>query len=172
MYHSSCRNSFANLARAKKSNSEKKERSEWALKKEIREKAFTGATVFVNELILERGEVHRAKDLADHHRMLLAEFGLEPYEINQDRDSTFLAKLTDHFKGKVVILKHPTKGVGKIAFSSTIDPALAFSTVFTVNMGTAYKVRNYYKIFKRTINKCFIPHASYRFKKLHIRYGT
>lgn len=97
MYHSSCRNSFTNLARAKKSNSEKKERSEWALKKEIREKAFTGATVFVNELILEKGEVHRAKDLADHHRMLLAEFGLEPYEINQDRDCTFLAKLTDHF---------------------------------------------------------------------------
>lgn len=38
-------------------------------------------------------------------------------------------------------MKHPTKGVGKIAFVFTIDPALAFSTVFTVNMGTAHKVQ-------------------------------
>jgi hypothetical protein len=40
------------------------------------------------------------------------------------------------------MLKHPTKGVGKIAFSSTIDPAVAFTTVFTVDMGTTHKVRN------------------------------
>ncbi len=141
-YHPSCRNSFANLARAKKLNLEKEERSEWTVKKEIREKAFTAATEFVNDLILERGEVHRIKDLADHHRMLLAEYGLEPCDINPDRDCTFLAKLTDHFKGKIVILKIPTKGVGKIAFSSTIDPAVAFTTVFTVDMGTTHKVRN------------------------------
>jgi hypothetical protein len=55
MYHSSCRNSFENLARSKKSNSEKKERSEWALKKEIHAKAWYGATVFDNELIISLG---------------------------------------------------------------------------------------------------------------------
>jgi len=119
-YHTSCRNEFGNLARAKKTKREKQEQSDWILKKKIREKAFSTATVFVNEFILEKREVHKARDLSDHHRMLLAEFGLESSEINPDRDYMFLAKLTDHFEGKIVVMKHPTKGVGKIVFSSTI----------------------------------------------------
>lgn len=140
-YHASCRNNFGNLARAKKANREKEEQSDWALKKQIREKAFTAVTVFVHEFIIEKEEVYKTKNLADHHRMLLAEFGLEPNDIVPERDYLFLAKLSEHFEDKLIILKHPTKGVGKIAFSSTIDPTAAFSTVFTENTGTSYKVR-------------------------------
>jgi hypothetical protein len=49
--------------------------------------------------------------------MLQAEYGLEPIDIYTDRDYMFHAKLTEHFKGKNVILKHETNGVGKIIFS-------------------------------------------------------
>ena len=140
-YHNSCRNNFHNESRKKKASLEKQEQSERTLKTGIREKAFAAATQFVEEHILKEEEVHKARDVADHHRMLQAEFGLEPKDISRDRDYVFFAKLAEHFEGKIVIMKHETKGVGKIIFSSTIDPIKAFATVFDVNNGISYKVR-------------------------------
>lgn len=75
-YHISCQNEFGNLARAKKTRREKEEQSDWILKTKIREKAFAAGTDFVNDLVLENGEVHKAIALADHHRMLLQNLAL------------------------------------------------------------------------------------------------
>jgi hypothetical protein len=139
-YHNSCRNKFHNEATSKKTSLEKQQQSDWEFKTKIREEAFTAAASFIEEFILDKGEVLKARDVADHHRMLQAECGLDPNEISRDRDYMFLAKLTEHFEGKIIILKHPTQGVGKIIFSSTIDRAKAFSTVFNVNNGIGCKV--------------------------------
>ncbi|KAK4013204.1 hypothetical protein OUZ56_025438 [Daphnia magna] len=62
--------------RAKKTRREKEEQSDWILKTKIREKAFAAGTDFVNDLVLEKGEVHKAIALADHHRMLLQNLAL------------------------------------------------------------------------------------------------
>ncbi|KZS19232.1 Uncharacterized protein APZ42_014399 [Daphnia magna] len=73
--------------------------------------------------------------------MLQAEYGLEPNDFSTDRDYMFLAKLTEHFQGKIFIMKHETKGIGKIIFSSTIPPTKAFAPIFNVNNGISYKVQ-------------------------------
>ena len=140
-YHSSCQKKFHNEAMSKKASQEKKDRSDWEFKSNARDQAFTAITSFVEEFILTREEVHKAKDVADHHRMLQAEGGLHPDYISRGRDYNFFSKLDAHFEGKIVILKHPVKGVGKIIFSSTIAPAKAFSTPLNQNNCAAYKVR-------------------------------
>lgn len=94
------------------------------------------------KFVAKEVKVHKAKDVSDRHRMLQAEYGLEPNDFSTDRDYMFLAKLTEHFQGKIFIMKHETKGIGKIIFSSTIPPTKAFAPIFNVNNGISYKVCN------------------------------
>ncbi len=91
-------------------------------------------------MVLERGEILKARDDADHHRMLLAGFGLDQKDISKKCDHLFLAKVIEHFEGKILNMKHPTKGVGKILFSSQMDPSKAFASIYSENMGMAFKV--------------------------------
>ncbi len=134
-YHNSCRNKFHYEASRTTASLEKNKQSERTLKIEIREKAFTAAIQFVKDFIINQEEVHRTRNVSDRHGMLQTEYGLEPNDISTNRDYLFLAKLTEHFQGKIVIMKHETKGVDKIIFSSTFPPTKAFSTVFNVNNG-------------------------------------
>ncbi len=102
-YHNSCRNKFHNEAMAKKNCLEKDKESEWLKKTQIRERAFNASIHFIQEFVIEREEVLKSRDVADQYRMLLAEFGLDHSEIYPERDYLYLAKLTEHFEGKIVI---------------------------------------------------------------------
>ena len=140
-YHNSCRNTFRNQARSKTMRIEEEQKSERAKKIAIGEQAFFASTSYIQDVVLERAEILKAREVAGLYRMLLAGFGLDQNDIYKDRDYLFLAKLTEHFEGKILIMKHPTKGVGKTVFSSQIDPSKAFALVYSENMGMAFRVK-------------------------------
>jgi len=139
-YHNSCRNAFRNEARAKQAKEQSNEQSERTKKMKIREEAFIEITGFIEEIIIGKEQVMKSRDVADHHRVLLAELGLDASDIALERDYLLLGKLADHFEGRISIVKHPVKGVGKIIFSLNLKAENAFKTVFSVNVGITHKV--------------------------------
>lgn len=121
-YHPSCRLSYSDQAKAVLSKNKNDNESLWRRKKAIREKAFEATVSFMETKIIEFEGVQRADDIIRQYVMWLEEFGLQDIDLKdaQTRKSAIVDKLVKHFGNRLSTYIHPTIGIGKIFFKSTI----------------------------------------------------
>lgn len=72
--------------------------------------------------------------------MLLAEFGFDADDLADVRKDRFLDKLQNHFGERLKVIRHPTKGVGKILFKSSLPTDKAIVTTFDLKVNLSVKV--------------------------------
>jgi hypothetical protein len=101
--------------------------------REITEKAFETTVQFVQFHVLEKGEVHRVSNISNQYRMLLCEHELDNHNAATHRRYLFLEKLNPHFDEKLRTVNHPSKGIGKIIFSSEMSTEQAILTSFDMS---------------------------------------
>ena len=74
--------------------------------------------------------------------MLLAEFGFDADDLGYVRKDLFLKKLQIHFGERLKVIRHPTKGVGRILFKSSLSTDKAIVTTFDLKVNLSVKVKH------------------------------
>lgn len=131
-YHRSCRQEYADKAKSIIKENTEKQKSSWQRKKDICERAFTAAISFIETKIIYFGDVQRMSDLLNQYFLALEGLGLSDTDLDLEkkRKSVLEQKILMHFKDKLKTFIHPTIGVGKIVFQSTLSMDEALSTKF------------------------------------------
>lgn len=88
--------------------------------------------------------------------MLLAEFGFDSDDLAYVRKDLFLEKLQRHFGERLKVIRHPTKGVGKILFNSSLSTDKAIVTTFDLKVNLSVKVKHTLRNMKPLVNICHI----------------
>jgi hypothetical protein len=73
---------------------------------------------------------------------MLAEFGFDSDDLAYVRKDLFLDKLQKHFGERLKVIRHPTKGVGKILFKSSLSTDKAIVTTFDLKVNLSVKVKH------------------------------
>jgi hypothetical protein len=93
--------------------------------------------------------------------MLLAEFGFDSDDLAYVRKDLFLDKLQKHFGERLKVIRHPTKGVGKILFKSSLPTDKAIVTTFDLKVNMSIKVkRAQYKTFSEYLSYSLMFHLN------------
>ena len=80
--------------------------------------------------------------------MQLVEFGFDADELANERKHRFLEKLNNHFGKRLQVVRHPTSGVGKILFKSSLPVDKAIVTTFDLKVNLSTKVISNHMLFK------------------------
>ncbi len=75
--------------------------------------------------------------------MLLAEFGFDADELAKERKDKFLEKIKTHSGERLQIIRHPTSGVGKVLYTSSLPAEKAIVTTFDLKVNLTVKVFSY-----------------------------
>jgi hypothetical protein len=86
-------------------------------------------------------KVHRFQTIAEHYTMLLAEFGFDADELARERKNKFLCKLEARYGERLRVIRHPTSGVGKVLYASSLPAEKAIVTTFDLKVNLTVKVK-------------------------------
>ncbi|KAI9564747.1 hypothetical protein GHT06_008488 [Daphnia sinensis] len=171
MYHNSCRKKYSYEARASLMKKESERQSHRLNLREIKEKAFETTVQFIQSHVLEKREVHRVSDISNQYRMLLCGHELDYHYAATHRRYLFLEKLNSHFGDKLKTINHPSKGVGKIIFSSEMSTEQAILTSFDMSFSAVIKVKEAAFLLRNLILKAPRSPLPKKLKVKHIIEG-
>lgn len=161
-YHKSCRKEYEYRAKSAIKQNNEKENSAWQKKKKICERAFQATISFIETKILYFGDVQRMSDLSSQYFSALEGLGLSDTDVDLEkrRKSVLEQKIVMHFGEKIKTFIHPTIGVGKIVFKSTVSMDEALGTKFDAVKKIPLKVINLYRKMLVFLNKKVVKYIS------------